>query len=339
LNNIREYARYRDPLVRALVWSLVSPPLVSSAEYPASLNDKWCQAVYQSLAEELMQLDQSPEPLQLWVAKQKSWRLGIRFESFWSFIFTRLLARREILDWTSHVQIFDKQSTAARPNKSNNTLGELDFVYRDNQQQFHHLEVAVKFYLLKPDQTGHRHLIGPNGADWYERKLEHLFQKQLPLSALADSRAIIAERFSVNPNQLSCRQQGIIKGMLFYPAHLTGDLTKEEKNSINPECLHGDWITLEHWQQIESTEECRWVIIEKLSWLCPQVFQALTDACLTNKEMHLKLKLHFNNTRRSILVARLNFDAESGLWLEQQRIMVVDTIWPEYLSVEQKQLS
>jgi len=50
----------------------------------------------------------------------------------------------------------------------------------------------------------------------------------------------------------------------------------------------------------------------------------------TVKEMTYKLKGHFHNSRRSILLAHLNFDEENQLWLEQQRIMVVDKYWPDF---------
>ncbi len=330
MDNILDYSHYKDPQVRALVWSLISPGLVTeSGEYPANVSQHWCQQIYKTIQPFLEQLDKDPVPLTQWLEAHQSWRLGIRFEAYWAFILEQLQNQSEIVRYISHIQILDHIKQ---------TKGEMDFVYQQTigqkEQQLNHLEIAVKFYLLKPDEFGFERLIGPNGCDWYERKLEHLFKKQLPLSDTQDARNKLAELFSLSAKkdaeQIACRQQGIIKGMIFFPVTGEGAFNENETRQINANCLTGSWGTIDNWYLSDPGELGRWVMLDKLNWLVPQVYSSLDDHLYTAKEMAYKLKIHFHGTRRSVLIARLDYDEEQKLWLEQQRVMVVDRYWPSF---------
>lgn len=325
-----EYQRYQTPQVRALVWSLLSPALsVKSAAYPACVEESWCEQIYAQIKISLEQLDKAPQPLINWLEQHRSWRLGIRFEAYWGFILELLKQNGQIQTWDAHIQVHSAQNQPA--NKQ--TRGELDFVYQDKAGQLYHLELAVKFYLLKPDEFGYERLIGPNGQDWYERKLIHLFQKQLPLSTTPEARNQLAqlEAFKNIPeDEINCRQQGLIKGMIFLPVTGVGELNKHERQCINPEALTGLWATQDNWALADPGQTGRWVILEKLNWLVPQVFSELEDRLYTFKEMDYKIKIHFHATKRSLFIARLDYNEQQQLWLEQQRIMVVDRYWPSY---------
>jgi hypothetical protein len=322
LDNILEYSRYTDPHVRALVWSVISEGLVKpSEEFSACVSSQWCRQLYQHLQPFLERLDKEPDELILYLQQQNSWRLGIRFEAYWSFILKQLQKQQLIQDYVEHLQVQDD---------IRQTRGEMDFVYLDNNKELNHLEVAVKFYLLKPDEFGYERLIGPNGGDWYERKLLHLFKKQLPLSATEDSRAQLAQVFEQASEQTDCHRRGLIKGMIFFPVTGEGSLNEHERQCINEQCLSGSWATIDNWHLADPGQSGRWVILEKLNWLVPQVYSSLQDDLYTGKEMAYKLKVHFHGTKRSILIARLEYNVEHKLWLEQQRVMVVDRYWPTY---------
>ena len=344
MDTILDYSHYKDPQVRALVWSLISPGLVTeSGEYPANVSQHWCQQIYKTIQPFLEQLDKDPAPLTQWLEAHQSWRLGIRFEAYWTFILEQLQNQSEIIRYISHIQIRDHIKQ---------TKGEMDFVYQktvaqkeqqhclqeqhgsQEQKQLNHLEIAVKFYLLKPDEFGFERLIGPNGCDWYERKLEHLFKKQLPLSDTKDARDKLAELFSLSAKkdtgQIACRHQGIIKGMIFFPVTGEGVFNENETRRINASCLTGTWGTIDNWYLSDPGELGRWVMLDKLNWLVPQVYSSLDDHLYTAKEMAYKLKIHFHGTRRSVLIARLDYDEQQKLWLEQQRVMVVDRYWPSF---------
>ncbi len=339
--NLPEYGYYNDPQLRALVWSLLSPGLVNEAgDYSACVTSQWCAQIYERIRPELERLDKDPSELHQWLEKYKSWRLGIRFEAYWSFIFQLLIKKNDLLSCQNHIQIMEQipqspvNKLLLRKKQPLKTLGEMDFVYQDKDKLLNHLEIAVKFYLLKPDEFGFERLIGPNGGDWYERKLQHLFKKQLALSDETPARDLLADLFELDADTIHCRPQGLIKGMIFFPVTGEGSLTDREQQLLNNNCLTGSWGTINNWYLSDPGEIGRWVIIDKLDWLVPQIFQDghpdLEDRLFTAKEMAYKLKAHFHNSRRSILIARLDYDETGGFWQEQQRVMVVDKYWPEF---------
>lgn len=327
---MQRYKRYKNPQVRALVWSLVSPSLINeSGEYSDLMRPAWCADVYHILSPFFAQLDNDPSELQQWLEHFKSWRLGIRFEAYWEFIFQQLKKQHQLQDYTAHLQI------QAHKNTLQSTLGELDFVYKasstdNDNQKLTHLEIAVKFYLLKPDEFGFERLIGPNGSDWLERKVAHLFKKQLTLSQHIETRQALEQHFKIPEDKQQLDPQGIIKGMIFLPVTGEGSLNHHERELLNPDCVNATWGTINNWYLADPTETGYWVIIDKLSWLEPQIYPSIHNAFYSAKEMAYKLKAHFHNSLRSILIARLDYDEQQQLWLEQQRVMVVDKYWPTF---------
>ncbi len=123
--NITEYSCYKIPQVRALVWSLISPGLVKEAAvYPTSVDQQWSLELYEKLKFFLHELDQYPEPLIQYLEAQKSWRLGIRFEAYWIFIFEQLKKQSELTRYESHIQIQRKEKHKHKI--YNETMGEID---------------------------------------------------------------------------------------------------------------------------------------------------------------------------------------------------------------------
>jgi hypothetical protein len=345
MKNIHEYSQYKNPQVRALVWSLLSPGLVTeSGAYPACVSAQWCRQIYERLQPFLEQLDNDPTALNQWLENYKSWRLGIRFEAYWAFIFEQLIKQNELLSYADHLQIQSQYNSnslsdslskiSLSKNALSQTMGELDFVYEDKEKQLNHLEVAVKFYLLRQNGDGFERLIGPNGGDWYERKLEHLFKKQLPLSDSQEAKEKLADEFKLDADDIHCQHHGLIKGMIFFPVTGEGQLNEHETRCINADLLTGTWGTINNWYLSDPGEIGRWVVLNKLDWLVPQVYTLshpeLEDMLYTTKEMSYILKNHFRHTLRSVLIARLDYDEEKKLWLEQQRVMVVDKYWPVF---------
>jgi hypothetical protein len=330
-----EYSRYDIPQVRALVWCLISPGLVKeSAVYPACASQQWCQDIYAILQPFLAQLDKQPAPLIEWLERQKSWRLGIRFEAYWSFILESLKNKAELKRYKSHIQVQEND-----PRKTyDQTMGEMDFVFQDKLKQLNHLELAVKFYCLKPDEFGFERLIGPNSNDWLERKLEHLFNKQLMLSNTQQGQKKLNDLFFLDQaaieNHSDCQHIGLVKGMIFLPVTAETELNDNEQAYINSNFLTGKWGTKDNWYLSDPGETGRWVMLEKLDWLVPQIYSSfysnLEDHLYTAKEIAYKLRIHFNNTRRSVLIVHLQYEEAKSLWVEYQRVMVVDPYWPSF---------
>jgi len=272
MKNILEYSQYKNPQVRALAWSVLSPGLVNEVDsYDNCVSSDWCRKLYETLKPFLKQLDNDPVELVQWLEKYQSWRLGVRFEAYWCFIFEYLKKQSDILSYCEHIQIqsIDEQSKARSI-----TLGELDFVYQDKKKELNHLEIAAKFYLLKPDASGFERLVGANGGDWYERKLEHLFKKQLALSDLPRTKQVLSEVFELDVAQVQCHHHGLMKGMIFFPITEGGKLNDYEQQRLNPDLLAGRWGTVNNWYLSDPGEIGRWLILEKLDWLVPQVYSS-----------------------------------------------------------------
>src|SRR5690606_13883658 len=100
------------------------------------------------------------------------------------------------------------------------TLGELDFVWRDDgTRRVYHWELATKFYLLAdvthtqhpdiPTQISWEQFVGPNLADRFGDKLRHIAERQLLLSQTPEAR--VALGCSVD------EAAAYLKGWLFYP--------------------------------------------------------------------------------------------------------------------------
>jgi len=73
------------------------------------------------------------------------------------------------------------------------TLGELDFVYRNiPTDELTHLEVAVKYYMGFKNSPKHDMWIGPNGSDTLGKKMRK-FESQLKLSDYGDKLQLVVD--------------------------------------------------------------------------------------------------------------------------------------------------
>ena len=112
------------------------------------------------------------------------------------------------------------------------TVGELDFLIRDANGTFTHLELAIKFYLAVKTEHG-TVFPGPDARDNYDRKIERLLSHQLTLT----------ERHKSNlPPEY--RDADIVVKQLIYGCLF--DHIKSAKLSApefsNPECRRGKWL-------------------------------------------------------------------------------------------------
>lgn len=186
--------------------------------------------------------------------------------------------------------------------QGNKTVGELDFLYRIGSF-FHHLEVALKFYLYCPDQnhTG-SHLVGPNSADTFERKRDRLFQHQLPLGR---------ERFS----EVTCSEI-MMKGMIFYPPVIQDMNVSPE--GLNPEHRRGRWVHQSEVCWIETVPGiCGASLLEKPFWLSG-IPNSKSPATVVRA-----VQEHFKKSRHPLL---LSLKDEDGFEIE--RVFVVPDKWP-----------
>ena len=204
--------------------------------------------------------------------------------------------------WLESLVSPDEIKRSIQIQEGSKTVGELDFLYRIGSV-FHHLEVALKFYLYCPEEnhTG-SHLVGPNSADTFERKRDRFFQHQLPLGR---------ERFS----EVTCSEI-MMKGMIFYPPVIEDMIVSPE--GLNPDHRRGRWVHESEVGWIETVPGiCGASLLEKPFWLSGIPYSKSPATAVQ------AVQEHFEKCRHPLL---LSLKDENGSEIE--RVFVVADEWP-----------
>ncbi|MGO2234117.1 DUF1853 domain-containing protein [Marinomonas sp. UCMA 3892] len=151
--------RVHHPLVKDLAW-LVEGHYI---ERDFDLQPYWVADVN----ERLLILDQDPESLVTAMAACKSHFLGSYFETLFSFAIAHL----------SHLKIHLEHFQIVNEGK---TLGEVDMLVETPNGELHQFEIAIKFYLERPDLFPHD-WIGPNKNDSLLKKVTRAREHQLQI--------------------------------------------------------------------------------------------------------------------------------------------------------------
>ena len=213
---------FRSPVVRDLVWAILSPTLIVTPDASHYCSPKWFELAFESIALHLQQLEQDDAPLRQHLNTPPTHRLGIRFERLWSY-------------WLQHNGRYELLAANVQVPHNGNTLGEFDFIVHDNHaNEIEHWELALKFYLGIPPLTSAQHWFGPNLKDRLDLKQRHLAEKQLPLSQTHAGQTICQQNgWNISRRRLIC------KGRLYYP---------EDNSRLFPRCIDpahqtGRWLT------------------------------------------------------------------------------------------------
>ncbi|MDZ5112281.1 DUF1853 family protein [Pseudomonas putida] len=291
----------RRPHVRDLAWALLSPPLLSAPPCPQRhplAGSLWADQP-QRLADWLRALDDDDRPLHDWLAQLGSRRLGHYYERLWQFALGQAPGI-ELL--AANLAIRD----------GGRTLGELDVVLRD-RDGVHHLELAIKLY-LGPEHSGHDPAawLGPGCHDRLGSKLAHLARHQLPMSAGAHSREVLAR---LGVEQLQAHVW--LGGFLFYPwpGHA------QPPQGANPQHLRGRWLRRRDWVMGEGE---RWQPLQRHAWLAPARVEA--HECWAVEQFAAWLHVLERKAPAQLLV-RLEQEAD-GAWQEAERVFLVADSWP-----------
>lgn len=124
--------------------------------------------------------------------------------------------------------------------RDNRTIGEIDFLLKDNRDGgILHLELTYKFYLIDPTLGEPMYqLIGPNRKDTFYSKLEKLknTQLQIPFAEEAKEQLAILDVKSEDITQEVC-----FKAQLFAPYQHSEVVIKP----FNNHCISGFWLHFE----------------------------------------------------------------------------------------------
>ncbi|WP_145009026.1 DUF1853 family protein [Pseudomonas oryzihabitans] len=233
--------RLSQPQVRDLAWTLVAPPLLVAADtrHPLVASD-WARQPGR-LADWLRQQDAAPAELAAWLAQGSDRRLGRQYERLWQFALERAPGVR-------------LRAANLPLREGERTLGELDLLVED-AEGVHHLELAVKFYLGEGSPRAPRWL-GPGGEDQLARKLAHLRERQLPLSATALARSHLAALDIAPP-----RAALWVGGYLFQPVAAALPWPVDALPPRQPQL----------WCERVQLPAGHWEVLPKGHWLAPAV--------------------------------------------------------------------
>ncbi len=278
---------------RDLIWAVNSPSLISNAVHHGVLDP----------------CDVDTEHLASFLDDFKGHRVGRYFEQL-IFYWLKYIRRVEII----------AQSLPIRD--GNRTLGEIDLLFRDEQGRLTHWEIALKFYLHFPHPSSiDSHFIGPNAADTFERKMERLFQHQLPRSAATFPDIEI--------------RQAYVKGRIFYHPLAVPSFDLPQHHS--PDHLRCHWVRSSQLDLIGPSVGELFRVLHKPFWLSEEsarkkvspneLIPRSESDLVTWRQLCEHLEEHFAIDGHPVLISKLcSSDLE---FAELQRIFVVPECWPD----------
>ena len=282
--------------IRDLMWAACSPSLIAPQLNPAYFSNRLLAesqpgTEHQKVLAKLL----SAEPL------PKTHRLGIYFEQLIA-LWIRVNPELRLVEHGYQVR------------EEGRTLGEIDFLVEEpSTGHLHHIETAVKFYLLKGDPNRLDHYIGPNPVDRLQKKLHRLVDHQIRISEEPDHL----------PDHLPVPQTREIwlKGYLFY--HM-GKVPERLPDVLNPRHLNGFWCYHREFANFADLDS-RWIILPKLRWLSP-VRATDDEQILSISELLENLK----QTTRPRLLVELSPDTSINTvkWTEKRRGFICPEAWP-----------
>jgi hypothetical protein len=272
--------------LRDLEWVINSPSLIS----------KPADQIVPHLPLDKRAID--VDDLEGFLETRKDHRVGRYFENL-------------ILYWLVKIREVELLANAYQVQVERQTIGELDFVFRDEQQIVTHWEVAVKFFLYLPEinSTG-SHLIGPNSADNFEKKITKLFRKQLPLSKTAFPEV--------------ARREAFVKGRIFY--HPDDHSPSPNSPELSSSHLRATWVRESDLSRFERSMHHRFQILKKPYWLSP-VRCSDTPELLTGAKLIETIADAWKSNRHPVLVGELRDEGRE--WTEVDRVFVVPEEWPK----------
>lgn len=297
--------RLRQPNVRDLAWTLLSPPLLAGAggrqRHPLAAS-RWL-ATPDLLADWLLRLDAQPAALLAWLANRSIRRLGLYYESLWQFA---LGQAPDVVLLAANLPI----------RQAGQTLGELDLLVRD-AEGVHHLELAVKFYLGLggPRAATHARWVGPGAEDRLDLKLEHLYQRQLLLPSRTEAR-----------EQVRALVRGDVRSHFWLGGYLFAPWPDGCTAPTDALRLHGHWLHRSAWPHHQARSAIGgWQPLPRQSWLAPA---SLPPGAVWSVQRGQDWLMQLPPRQPAQLLVRL-LPCRSGYWHECERLFLLPDHWPD----------
>ena len=297
------YDTFNHPLVRDMAWVASAPPLLRSGILP--IRDPLEGSIWRSdperLSFQLRELDDAPEKLSHLMGQSRDRRLGNHYERLWHVL----------LELAPDVEILGRNIKLFRDGV---TLGELDLIVRTAEGSIAHMELAIKFYVGRPELAApdtatspHTAWWGPDPRDQLVHKVDRLSHHQLQLAALLD----LAREPYPRPD-VSCAW---LQGQLFMPAFATMPPAQDAMDTTNIWCRQSELPRLgrAHWHPMPHKQ-----------WLAPP--PAAQQTITAEELMLLAREANEERTRpiMAVCVSSVNSDVPAGA-----RLMCMPDTWPD----------
>lgn len=211
--------------------------------------------------------------------------------------------------WLRHIRGLEILMRNEQVKDAERTIGEIDLVFRDEQQRIVHWETAVKYYLHFPQPNAFSSdFVGPNSRDNLDQKVERLFGHQLKQSI-------------GGPIPVESRE-AFVKGCIFY--HPKTSPVDQTHHRLHAEHLRGLWIHSSEVDQLPEPGQWNYRWMEKPHWLATTSNQTPSIPSL---EIDRWVQQHFEQSDRPIMLC---LDPSTRNTRKQpDRIMIVSDQWPK----------
>jgi len=141
------------------------------------------------------------------------------------------------------------------------TLGELDFIiYDKSTQKYLHIEHIYKFYLYDDSISNEiDRFIGPNRNDTFDKKLEKLNTKQLPLLYKKETKKYLND---INIDEVE--QKVCFKGKIYLPL----DFLENNIPIIDDTCISGFYLNYKEFIAKVRFHSLEYFLPAKFDWIC-----------------------------------------------------------------------
>ncbi|GGE80166.1 hypothetical protein GCM10011533_35750 [Streptosporangium jomthongense] len=289
------FSTYRTPAVRHLAWLCQAPQLLS-----APITFEPARHLPSSYRNILEAWDQDNKTAPALLSEPPQPRLGFYFERLYQVLL------EDLLGWPILLKNQQIQSHGR-------TIGELDFVVHNRaDNRIEHHEIAIKFYLGVPEQTGITLWYGPNARDRLDLKTTSLLEQQSRRTWLPETISMLSEAGITAP----LTPQIFMPGYLYYPDApqvLTPDYVPDTH-------LRGHWM---YACDTKTSDTSHWVLLNKPHWI-GNWFQAEPP----DAERALEALERVEKRGVPQLFAVLQEDHQTGIWEEVDRVFVVPETWP-----------